>query len=303
MNNRNILLYVLCLVCVVLISLAIQGTTQTEEYTNEGSAPRKSSSEIPKLIWSYWHEETPPPVVEACVDTWRRFCPDYTIHIIHHGNAASFVPKMKDVPTSLSHAHFADMLRIYLLREHGGIWMDATIFLRANLDWVHSLQQRSGAELVGYYMVFYEGFEESHPPVLENWFLACVANSTFVNAWCDEFERAININDPPKYLKELEERYNVDLSTIPEGTRDYLQMHCSAQMVLQTDSTMIDRLALLDARKGPFRYLVNNEWDSIAAVRELCSDDHDDQPLVKMRSRERNPMSQLDETLWRRAFA
>lgn len=87
--------------------------------------------------------------------------------------------------------------------------------------------------LLEYYIVFQEGYEKIHPPVLENWFLASVAN---------EFERTIAIHDPPKYLNELIDHYKVDLSTIAPDQREHLQMHCSAQKVMQSDRSMVDRL-------------------------------------------------------------
>lgn len=33
----------------------------------------------------------------------------------------------------------ADLLRLYLLKEHGGVWLDISIILKENLNWLDNL--------------------------------------------------------------------------------------------------------------------------------------------------------------------
>jgi len=35
--------------------------------------------------------------------------------------------------------HFADVLRILLIYEHGGMWIDANSFLLGELNWINQL--------------------------------------------------------------------------------------------------------------------------------------------------------------------
>lgn len=58
----------------------------------------------------------------------------YTINVINHDNVKSYVPDLPECFYSLLPAHQADFVRVSVLCERGGIWMDADTIVMGSLD-------------------------------------------------------------------------------------------------------------------------------------------------------------------------
>lgn len=93
------------------------------------------NSTIPKVIWWCWlqGEENAPELAKICLKSVRKNFPDYTINIVTMDNIKNYVK----IPLSvyqkfnsgiISGAFFSDILRLNLLAEHGGIWIDSTVY-------------------------------------------------------------------------------------------------------------------------------------------------------------------------------
>ena len=103
-------------------------------------AAKQAPTEVPKIIWTCWWqgEENLPPTVKRCIESIRKYCPDYELRIITADNMSDYV-KLPDYIMQkhrkgyILRAHLADILRMALLVKYGGIWMDATVFLTAPL--------------------------------------------------------------------------------------------------------------------------------------------------------------------------
>ncbi len=91
-------------------------------------------------IWVCWFqgEEQMPPLVKRCYSTIIKYSGNHPVRLIQMDNFRKYVSipqyvldKVKNKELSLT--HLSDVLRINLLAIHGGIWLDATIFLTAPL--------------------------------------------------------------------------------------------------------------------------------------------------------------------------
>ena len=87
-----------------------------------------------RIIWQYWAQgyDQVPEVVRQCLDSVDRWAADYTIIRLSDANVSEYL----DIPAFVqqkravfSVAHFADLLRLMLLKAYGGVWLDATVFL------------------------------------------------------------------------------------------------------------------------------------------------------------------------------
>jgi mannosyltransferase OCH1-like enzyme len=96
--------------------------------------------DIPPRIWTCWLQgyEQAPPVVKACINSMRKYAPGYEVTVITEDTIADYVAmpayitkKYKD--GIISATQFSDLLRILLLINYGGIWMDATVLLTKNI--------------------------------------------------------------------------------------------------------------------------------------------------------------------------
>ncbi len=81
---------------------------------------------------------------------------------------------MDDMPASIRVQHYADVLRLRLLDEHGGVWVDATTFCARPLEhWLPPLMQ-SG---------FFAFSRPSPDREVASWFLASEPGGTLIRAW------------------------------------------------------------------------------------------------------------------------
>lgn len=93
-----------------------------------------------KHIWFFWWQgiESAPEVVKLCLSSIRRNLPNIPITVITKDNLFDLV----DIPSyvidaldnkRISFTHFSDIVRMMLLTQKGGCWIDATIFVGKKL--------------------------------------------------------------------------------------------------------------------------------------------------------------------------
>ena len=98
----------------------------------------EKSTKFPKIVWVLWQqgEAQMPETVRASMKTIKDFTKrsGCEFHFLTDENLHSYISIPKDIieknkNKQLSSAAFADIVRASLLFEHGGIWMDATLFV------------------------------------------------------------------------------------------------------------------------------------------------------------------------------
>ena len=109
-------------------------------YVFEKDKIREPSSDVPKIIWTCWWQGTEnlPPVVEKCIASIRKYCPDYELRIVTADNMHDYVNlpdyiMQKHKKGNITRTQLSDLLRLELLTKYGGMWLDATVFLTAPL--------------------------------------------------------------------------------------------------------------------------------------------------------------------------
>lgn|GEM_PF-931703 len=101
----------------------------------EGARPPQSARPGGRTIWQYWEqgEAAVPPLVRACLDSVAAFAdgrPRVLLtakNLADHVEIPGFIYDLK-ARGRMQTAHFSDILRTCLLLQHGGTWMDATIY-------------------------------------------------------------------------------------------------------------------------------------------------------------------------------
>ncbi len=92
-------------------------------------------------VWCFWAqgERKLPEVVKICVASQRKYFIDkkYSYHFLSMQNIDSYI-KIPSIyyerlnNNELSYTHFSDILRVELLKEYGGIWIDASFYMSGN---------------------------------------------------------------------------------------------------------------------------------------------------------------------------
>lgn len=88
-------------------------------------------------VWIFWWQglnEDTPIVVKKCIDSIIANAGDTKVIIIDQDNYSKYVSIPDYIMSKLDRkqitlTHFSDILRMALLSEYGGIWMDATLFM------------------------------------------------------------------------------------------------------------------------------------------------------------------------------
>lgn len=110
---------------------------------------------VPRTVWMLWLQgfDHAPPLVHLCVKSWVRQNPDWTVRCL----------RREDLPALLGQAFCdnlfgcdlppqkqANIIRIALVAQHGGVWADADCFCAVPLtDWVDEAA-RSGFFAFGF---------------------------------------------------------------------------------------------------------------------------------------------------------
>ncbi len=88
-----------------------------------------------ETIWVFWWQglENAPELVQLCVQSIVRNGAGHPVTVISKENFRSYVDLpdhilRKQEQGIISLTHFSDIIRMNLLSDHGGLWLDATIF-------------------------------------------------------------------------------------------------------------------------------------------------------------------------------
>ena len=138
--------------------------------------------EVPKIIWSLWLQgrDAAPGLVHLCLDRWAALNPSYRLEVLDRNRVALLLDGEPGIdllpPQALS-----DIARARLLRDHGGIWVDASLFPIRPLDeWLPEILTESG----------FFAFERPKPDrLIASWFLVSTRQNAVLRAWWKEIER------------------------------------------------------------------------------------------------------------------
>jgi hypothetical protein len=124
------------------VGRALSSTMVTPAATRRGATEGGSVAapvDVVRVIWIAWFdggEESMPEIGTRCLASWRRNNPGWTVNVLSNrtlkdhvdAEALARMSKWQSLTTR------SDVLRIYLLGRHGGLWVDATCFCTKRLD-------------------------------------------------------------------------------------------------------------------------------------------------------------------------
>ena len=139
-----------------------------------------------KIIWTFW---TGPKckLYTKCQLSWRYYLKDWKINVISLNNIDEWNLDLPSTFDKLPPTAKSDIIRINLLYKYGGVWLDATILLLTNLDWLIKLCDKSGN-------YDYFACKAWDAEFVENWLLAVnTVDNPYIKKWrdslCDVLEK------------------------------------------------------------------------------------------------------------------
>ena len=264
----NYIIYVICILIIVIWFIHKE---------------KKNYNQAPKKIWTYWDNPIKiPQTVELCIAGWKKFHPEYEIILLTKKNYKGYVTIPEEVREHQnfndSSQRFSELLRLWVLAEHGGIWIDSNILLKGSMEeWLFPYY----AEYSGFYL---EGHTKKKEfPVIQSWFIACNKGSPFIRKWKDEFTRMAHFVTVEDYLESLR-KMGIYFQGIQSANE--LAIHISCQKVLQDEHYPLESIYLQKAEDGPYHYLAAAKWNSEKAIDAACYSSKP--PIMKMREGEQD---------------
>ncbi|MCL1982889.1 MAG: glycosyl transferase [Clostridiales bacterium] len=104
---------------------------------------------IPKIIHYCWFGGNPLPALAVkCIESWKKYCPDYEIKEWNESNFdINYNAYTKEAYMSKKWAFVSDVARLYVIYNHGGIYMDTDVEVIKPLDDFLNNHAFSGFEL------------------------------------------------------------------------------------------------------------------------------------------------------------
>lgn len=93
-------------------------------------------NKIPKIIHYCWFGgKTLPENVEKCISSWKKYCPDYEIMCWDETNFdLNINDYVREAYENKKWAFVSDFVRVYVLYNYGGIYMDTDVEVLKPLD-------------------------------------------------------------------------------------------------------------------------------------------------------------------------
>ena len=178
---------------------------------------------FPRVIWTYWDAESLSPIAEACIATWTRWNPTYSVNVLTPSTVGKYlVAPFSSVPWVRTPQLKSDFVRMCVLAKCGGVWSDATVFCTGPFP--AQMYLDAGAhEFVGYRITTSDG--DPPFPVLESWWFAACVGSVFMAAWARAFTTASSPEAGTRYFREQ--------GTAKLSTNTYFFIYSAAQFALQ----------------------------------------------------------------------
>ena len=84
---------------------------------------------IPKVIHYCWFGRNPlPPLAKRCIESWRKYCPDYEIKEWNEDNFdVNIIPYTAEAYKARKYAFVSDYARFWILYQYGGLYFDTDV--------------------------------------------------------------------------------------------------------------------------------------------------------------------------------
>jgi len=214
-------------------------------------------SSLPRNLFMFWDD----PVfaernLRCFVERWRRLNPAWHVQLLTSADITKL--QLPEGFAKLAPQGQSDWVRLAILEEHGGVYVDATTLALKPLD---SWLDRQKLAPQGYYFVANGRYQHA---CMSNWFIASQKGCNFIRTWRQRYEAAI-AQGLEAYCGQLE----ADIKNTLSGWLPYLVPFAAW---METSKELCEQCVLWDpmAPDGPLTYTL-----------QMAIDDQDDlQPRV-----------------------
>lgn len=227
-----------------------------KEYKQIVYTPARVYNDFPAVVWLYWEGAMVPYIVQKCVNRIKILNPSFQVVFLTPKTLQDYLPDFKVETEDIPLANKTDLIRLELLYKYGGIWMDATIILNENLDWVKTIMAEKKYDCLAFWRE--NSTSNLEYPVVESWFLCSSPKNPFIKAWLEELKPLGEIG-AKKYFEQIRKKNNYKDILQNIDRPGYLLVYLAQQIVMQRDKDF--NLCLQSAEKTAFFYQETLDWD------------------------------------------
>lgn len=150
--------------------------------------------QLNKTVWLLWLQgwDKAPWLQQKVLESWRHNNPSWTIVLLTQDNLKNYItdiPYLYDSRKMITAQAASDIIRLSVLKNHGGIWADSTMLCMQPLDnWVNAETMAGGLWM---YHGGGGGMPEAEGPA--SWFIVSEAKGLIISKWkaaCDDYWNA-----------------------------------------------------------------------------------------------------------------
>jgi hypothetical protein len=150
---------------------------------------------LPKKIYSLWFQglESAPPLVRWNFDRWMELNPKYEFILLDEKTSLPYLSELKIDLAQITPQAKSDIIRLKILREHGGIWTDASVVpLQPLDDWINGALEKTD---------FFAFEREGVVLPMSSWFLAAKPNAVILEQWCALVQTYWSVERAPVHVE------------------------------------------------------------------------------------------------------
>jgi hypothetical protein len=249
---------------------------------------------MPKTIYSVWLQgvEAAPKLVRFNFEKWVALNPDYRLRVLDWRDVLELF-KGVDLPIrDMPMQAVADVSRLRLLRDNGGVWVDLTVLpVKPLSQWLDDTLTEEG---------FFAFERPGSDRPISNWFMAATPQNFILQEWWKQVERFWS--KPRRLVKGIPAD---PVSTVsPDGSAEsdwfpYFWSHYLFRYLLESDAEFAaawDRCAKssADSPRQLQPYFADTPNPTVADIRSVASR----APMQKLNWRRYYPLDLLATSLF-----
>ena len=282
----NKLLLILIIILIIIFYDCIYKIS--EKFTNEYD----DEYILPKRIYCYWDDLDGNDLIKCFSRNWnKKFSKEWQIIIISKDTLKDYVDKdFLDKYKNLPAFRFSDFLRLELLINKGGVWMDlSTIIIDGTfIDKFHNEMIREKYEACIYELKHNSNKQKfKYYPYLENWFIMAPKNSRYLRDLYKEFAKAEHVGFL-HYKKSIlvPTGLNFDKIFNKDENNTYLMQHGIINYLLFKERKY--HLNVKNASDGFLKILIENNFDNKKTADYILNSNLNGHYAIKLVKADRN---------------
>lgn len=245
----GVILFILCIVCILYLY-----REKTDGFQSEYI--------LPKITWTHWDTNRPPKIIRDILENREHTMIGWERNFITDDTFQQYIDRQ--LPPNfwrLSAPHRADWIRLAIVYERGGVWLDAGIIINdvRALDDIYQETRKQKSMFTGFY--------PNDISYIDNWFIMAPKQSPFIKEWLEEYEKAITMGFIP-YKKMLLQTPTV----FSEYSEDPADVYLTAQACLQY---------IIQKKEKKPNILLYNATFSMMKIHAACSKKADHSSCVR----------------------